>query len=608
MENTSGTNPKLIEENSLLKQKIKELEEYKAKFNDDDRALWKNDSFYHAFFDLAMDPMAITDFDTGRIIDVNQVFVEWSHHSRDELIGQTIAKLGFWVNNESRRAILDQLYNAGFIGDTETELRRGNGEIRQIIFSGKLIAIENGKCFLSVVRDITEHKQAEEALRDEKAKLLAIINATTDRIYLFDTEGTILAINNAGALYSRMGSDSVIGTNIFDRLTPDAAQKRKAIIQNICLSQQPFQFEYEQEGKWTDSYFFPVAVDGKVTRIVAHGRDITERKEMEEKVRASEMHYRRLFEAAKDGILIIDAETGKVEDVSPFTVEMLGYPRDELLGKHIWDIEFFKHTVLTEAAFMELRNSGNIYYNNLRLATKEGWHIIAELIGHVYLVDRKRIIQFNIRNISDLKWAEKMLKQEKEKLFTILENHPSGVALLGHDCTYQYINATFTEITGYTLDDIPTSRDWFIRAYPDTDYRHYVYSLWVNNLDRIEKREEEPVTLKVTCKDKTEKIINFISIQLRSNEYIITCRDVTKEKFAEEEREKLILELKKALSEVKTLSGLLPICASCKKIRNDKGYWEQIEDYIHDHSEAEFSHGICPECGEKLYSEYYKKK
>jgi phosphoserine phosphatase RsbU/P len=74
------------------------------------------------------------------------------------------------------------------------------------------------------------------------------------------------------------------------------------------------------------------------------------------------------------------------------------------------------------------------------------------------------------------------------------------------------------------------------------------------------------------------------------------------------EQEKLTVELKETLSQVKALSGLLPICASCKKIRNDKGSWEQMEVYIRDHSEANFSHGICPECARKLYPEYYKKK
>ncbi len=77
--------------------------------------------------------------------------------------------------------------------------------------------------------------------------------------------------------------------------------------------------------------------------------------------------------------------------------------------------------------------------------------------------------------------------------------------------------------------------------------------------------------------------------------------EIEQRKQAEREREKLIAELQKALSRVKLLSGLVPICAHCKKIRDDSGYWHQLERYISDHSEAEFSHGICPDCMKKLY-------
>ncbi len=82
-----------------------------------------------------------------------------------------------------------------------------------------------------------------------------------------------------------------------------------------------------------------------------------------------------------------------------------------------------------------------------------------------------------------------------------------------------------------------------------------------------------------------------------------TLQDITERKRAEELREKLIADLQKAANEIKTLSGFIPICASCKKIRDDKGYWEQIETYIMEHSDAEFSHGLCPECSKKLYPE-----
>jgi PAS domain S-box-containing protein len=85
-------------------------------------------------------------------------------------------------------------------------------------------------------------------------------------------------------------------------------------------------------------------------------------------------------------------------------------------------------------------------------------------------------------------------------------------------------------------------------------------------------------------------------------------RDIRERKQAEETREKLILELRDALSKIKKLSGMLPICATCKKIRDDKGYWNQIESYIKDNSEAEFSHGICPECAQRLYQTFLDKQ
>jgi PAS domain-containing protein len=85
---------------------------------------------------------------------------------------------------------------------------------------------------------------------------------------------------------------------------------------------------------------------------------------------------------------------------------------------------------------------------------------------------------------------------------------------------------------------------------------------------------------------------------------LITLRDVSLQKKLETEREELLRDLQDVMSQIKVLNGLLPICSNCKKIRDDQGSWHQIEDYIHQNSEADFSHGICPECAQKLYPEY----
>jgi PAS domain S-box-containing protein len=113
-----------------------------------------------------------------------------------------------------------------------------------------------------------------------------------------------------------------------------------------------------------------------------------------------------------------------------------------------------------------------------------------------------------------------------------------------------------------------------------------------------------PVTTRHRKKDGTIMDIEVVAHDIAFGEWnalLAVLTDVTASRRAAEERERMIAELKEALANVKTLRGLIPICASCKKIRDDKGYWRQVEVYVRDHSEAEFSHGVCPECMKTLY-------
>jgi PAS domain S-box-containing protein len=111
----------------------------------------------------------------------------------------------------------------------------------------------------------------------------------------------------------------------------------------------------------------------------------------------------------------------------------------------------------------------------------------------------------------------------------------------------------------------------------------------------------------LTATGKSVPILKTVgSVILAGREHLLeSFLDITEHKEAEAEREELIEELQDALAKVKTLSGMLPICVSCKKIRDDRGYWNQIESYVREHSEAEFSHSACPECVKKLYPELY---
>ena len=151
-------------------------------------------------------------------------------------------------------------------------------------------------------------------------------------------------------------------------------------------------------------------------RILLALEDITDRKQSEEALKISETRYRRLFESAQDGILILDAETGQISDVNPFLVEMLGYSHEEFLGKKLWEIGPFKNREASKAAFLELQGKGYVRYKDLPLETKEGRLIAVEFVSNVYLVNHHKVIQCNIRDITERKLIAEALQQAHNEL------------------------------------------------------------------------------------------------------------------------------------------------------------------------------------------------
>ena len=130
----------------------------------------------------------------------------------------------------------------------------------------------------------------------------------------------------------------------------------------------------------------------------------------EQAIRASELSYRRLFEAAKDGILILEADTGRISDVNPFLIEMLGFSHGELVGTPIWELGPFKDIVSNKAKFDQLHQQGYVRYEDLPLETRDGRHIAVEFVSNVYQAGDCKVIQCNVRDITERKRTERPAK------------------------------------------------------------------------------------------------------------------------------------------------------------------------------------------------------
>jgi diguanylate cyclase (GGDEF)-like protein/PAS domain S-box-containing protein len=146
----------------------------------------------------------------------------------------------------------------------------------------------------------------------------------------------------------------------------------------------------------------------------------SKRKPARHKLQASEVRYRRLFEAARDGILILDALSRKINDVNPYMVELLGFTPAELLGKELWEIGLLKDAQASQDAFRELEQKGYIRYENLPLQTKDGKPREVEFVSNVYAEDGRQVIQCNIRDITERKFAEEKVRKSNEELMVLV--------------------------------------------------------------------------------------------------------------------------------------------------------------------------------------------
>jgi len=219
----------------------------------------------------------------------------------------------------------------------------------------------------------------------------------------------------------------------------------------------------------------------------------------------------------------------------------------------------------------------------------------------------------------ELEQKVKELEQTRVYLKNVFANSADSIGIVDKHGRFTEWNKMSEELYGYTFEELKGKsfydlyaeknelekmleqlrRDGFVKGY-EINMNKKDGSILPFEISIRQLKDDQHRTIGSVCVARnlsnTKRMLSDIA---KANEEL--KQEIVERKRIEQEREKLIAQLQFALSEVKTLRGFLPICSSCKKIRDDKGYWNQIESYIRDHSEAEFSHSMCPECVKKLY-------
>jgi PAS domain S-box-containing protein len=270
----------------------------------------------------------------------------------------------------------------------------------------------------------------------------------------------------------------------------------------------------------------------------------------EQAIRASELSYRRLFEAAKDGILILEADTGRISDVNPFLIEMLGFSHGELVGTPIWELGPFKDIVSNKAKFEQLHQQGYVRYEDLPLETRDGREIAVEFVSNVYQAGDCNVIQCNVRDITERKRAESQLKasfQEIGDLKSALDEHDI-VGITDPQGKITYVNDKFCAISKYSREEL-MGRDHRILN-SGHHPKEFMRGLWTTiTQGRVWHGE-----IKNKAKDGSyywvdATIVPFLDDQGKPRQYVAIRTDITERKAAEEKIARLNAELEQRIVE-----------------------------------------------------------
>jgi diguanylate cyclase (GGDEF)-like protein/PAS domain S-box-containing protein len=243
--------------------------------------------------------------------------------------------------------------------------------------------------------------------------------------------------------------------------------------------------------------------------------------------------FSKIFSLANDAVFLVDKK-GKITLWNAAAEKMFGYTSAEMMGEEIEN--FFSYSAGENNPIKNIGILSGELKDNIvpfSFTIKNGLKIFIEASFSVIEgIDEYRMMVV-VRNISHLMKIKDELHNEKMKFINAFENAPFGIILINKNGEFEYINNKFRELFGYTIDELPDGKTWFRKAFPNPEYRHEIILTWLNSSIDEKSGKKDSRILTVTCKDKTEKIINFIPVRINEGEFVVSCEDMTELKKSE---------------------------------------------------------------------------
>jgi PAS domain S-box-containing protein len=342
MKDQSKTKQELLKENSLLKQRIQELEESESKHKRTEEALLQSEEKFSKAFQTSPSVITISYPESGKFIEVNNTFISVTGFSREEALADASFGLKLWVNEDDRQRVVADLKAGRAVVDQEVKFRTNSGDVMTGLLSAQTIQLSHGPCIFSSIIDITERKEVNRKLQGAVIFQHYLIDALPMPIFYKDSEGRYLGCNSSFEEFFGQKKEQVIGKSVYELSPKEFAdiyhEKDLALLQNPGT--QIYESTVKDRGGVVHNVIFHKAtfpnIDGSVGGLIGAILDITDRKQVEEALLNSERRLHTLVQTIPDLIWLKDKD-GVYLSCNTMFERFFGAKEVDIVGKTDYD-------------------------------------------------------------------------------------------------------------------------------------------------------------------------------------------------------------------------------------------------------------------------------
>jgi diguanylate cyclase (GGDEF)-like protein/PAS domain S-box-containing protein len=438
------------------------------------QALRSSEAHYRTVFETSTDGIAISQMIDGRYIHVNRAFLALVEYEREEIVGRTSLELNLWSDPEVRPEMMAALRQHAGFRDWETRYVKKSGETFWVAISASLIQIEGVSCILSVVRDISAAKAAEERLAaaqralqtsEERYRTAFQTNLYAAAISRLD-DGTILEINKAFTQINGHERAEAVGRTVYDLGVWVDPEQRRQFVETLRQDSSCRDLEVKLKRKSGETFWGLISaslleIDG-VSCVQSAVRDISATKAAEEKLvaaqqalLASEARYRTAFQTSQDAISINRLDDGLYIDVNAAFFNMMGYKREEAIGRTTLELNVWVNASEREAMSEALRREGKIQNLEVQQRRKDGTIIWVRSSASLMELDGVPCLMCVLHDITASKAAAEALRRSEERYRTAFQTSHDGISISRlDDGLYLDVNQAFLRTFGYKREEV----------------------------------------------------------------------------------------------------------------------------------------------------------